>query len=177
MLDVYRSRFGATRIVIISGIIYFVSQAIIASILHDLNPLLFVKAQITFSKDVYLELLNRWQAAGLMPKYFQHFYLDFFHPFFYSVFLSALMAKAMNMNKTPQRLNGLLLIPFIAGVMDLIENCFHVSFISDVNSITQAKVTLSALASNTKWALAGLSLLIAMILFGRYGLTRNKGNI
>lgn len=177
MLDNYRSRFGVTRMVVISGLIYFISQAMIGSILHDLNPLLFVKAQTTFSKDVYLELLSRWETAGLMPKYFKHFYLDFFHSIFYAVFLSALMAKGMNINTVLSRYNWILLIPFVAGLMDLVENCFHLSFISDVNSITQTKITMSALAANTKWALAGTSLLIALIFFVRFRLTCEKGKI
>jgi hypothetical protein len=175
MLDNYRNRFGTTRMVLISGLVYFISQACIAAILHDLNPLLFVKAQTTFSKDVYLELLNAWQAAGLMPKYFRHFYLDFFHPIFYAVFLSAFMAKTMNMNHFSSKLNRLLLMPFIAGAMDLVENCFHLSFISDVNSITQTKITVSALASNIKWALAGIALLIILFFFIRYRFKPRKG--
>ncbi len=167
----YRKHFGETRIVLISGIIYFISQAIIASILHDLNPMLFVKAQTTFSKEVYLELISTWQAAGLMPHYFNHFYIDFFHPVFYAVFLSALMAKAMNLNGASSGYNRLLLLPFIAGAMDLVENCFHLSFISYVDSITQTKIIISALAANIKWALAGISLLISLIFFVRYRLT------
>ena len=65
MLDNYRNRFGVTRMVIISGLIYFISQAIIGSIPHDLNPLLFVKAQTTFSKDVYLASNTKWALAGI----------------------------------------------------------------------------------------------------------------
>lgn len=175
MLNNYRNKLGVTRMVVISGLIYFVSQAIIGFIIHDLNPWLFVKAQTTFSKEVYLELLHGWQNAGLMPKYFHHFYLDFFHPFFYAVFLSALMAKAFNLNAVSSRYNWLLAIPFIAGFMDLVENGFHLSFISDVSSITQTKITLSAFASNTKWALAGISLLIALIIFAMHRTTLKKG--
>jgi len=175
MLDNYRFRFGVTRMVVISGIVYFISQAYIASILHDLNPLLFVKAQTTFSKEVYLELLSAWQAAGLMPNYFKHFYLDFFHPVFYAVFLSALMAKAMNLNGASSGYNRLLLLPFIAGAMDLVENCFHLSFISNADSITQTKIIISALAANIKWALAGISLLVAFVFFIQHQLKVKKG--
>ena len=82
MLEIYRNKVGNTRMVLLSGLVYIVSQAIIASIIHELNPLLFLKAQITFSKEVYLSILQGWARDGLMLKYFYHFYLDFFHPIF-----------------------------------------------------------------------------------------------
>jgi len=134
MLDNYRNRFGVTRVVVIFGIIYCIFQVIIGAIIHDLNPLLFVKAQTTFSKAVYLELLHGWQNAGLMPSYFHHFYLDFFHPFFYAVFLSALMAKAFNINTVSSRYNWLLqktnkafpdldsIESYLDGLLDSFEN-------------------------------------------------------
>jgi hypothetical protein len=81
----------------------------------------------------------------------------------------------MNTKSISSRHNWLLTIPFIAGFMDLVENCFHLGFISDVSSITQTKITLSALASNTKWALAGISLLIALIIFATHRTTLKKG--
>jgi hypothetical protein len=168
MTENIRSKLGATRIVIIFGIIYFISQTIIGLILHDLNPWLFVKAQTTFSKDVYLALLNQWEQTGLMSNYWHHFYLDFFHPIWYAVFLSALMAKAMTLNELSGRHNWLLLLPFVAGLMDLVENCFHVIFISDVHAITLQKIFISALAANIKWGLAGISIVTVIILFGRY---------
>lgn len=85
------------------------------------------------------------------------------------------MVKAFNLNAVSSRYNWLLAIPFIAGFMDLVENCFHLSFISDVSSITQTKITLSALASNTKWALAGFSFFIALAMLVRSRLGHGKG--
>jgi len=175
MLNNYRNKVGATRFVLLYGLIYVISQAAIAAIIQPLNPLLFLKAQITFSKDVYLSILQGWARSGLIMRYFQHFYLDFFHPIFYGVFLSAFMAKAMNLNKMSERWNLMLLVPFIAGVMDVIENCFHLRFLTDVNTITRTKVFMSAFASNTKWALAGISLLIALVLFLKYLVSPKKG--
>lgn len=168
MLTRFRARFGTTRIILLFGGIYAVSQAIIGVILKDLDPIAFIRAQTTFSKAVLLALLHQWQDAGLMGNYHLHFYFDFLHPVWYAIFLSALMAGAMNLNDTPQRFNFLLALPFIAGLMDLVENIFHVMFISDFNGITQPMVFFSALAANVKWGLAGLSLILALAWYARY---------
>lgn len=78
MMNNYRRTMGVTRVVVIFGIIYGISQAIIGVIIHDLNPWLFIKAQTNFSKEVYMELLQGWQHAGLMPNYFHHYLSRFF---------------------------------------------------------------------------------------------------
>jgi hypothetical protein len=168
MLEKYRKKAGTAKIVIVFGVVYIISQAIIGLILHDLGPVQFVKAQTTFSKAVYLELARNWQQNGLMSFYEKHFYFDFLHPLWYSVFLSALIGYALNRGSFPTRYNGLMLMPFVAAIMDLIENFCHLKFISNLDAVSQSMIIVSALAANIKWGLAGLSLLSAAILFGRY---------
>jgi hypothetical protein len=168
MLSRYRDRISSTGVITIFAFVYIISQIIIAIILHPLDSSLFLKAQTTFSRELYQELLQGWEKSGLMGHYRLHFYFDFIHPVWYSVLLSALIARGMNLNKISSRFNTLLLIPFISGLMDLTENCFHVFFISDHGTITDQNIFLSALASNTKWTLALGSLVIALLLVGKY---------
>jgi hypothetical protein len=167
MLDRYRDRISSAKVILLFGIIYIVSQIIIANILHPLDSRLFLKAQTTFSREIYLNLLQGWEQAGMMGRYRLHFYFDFIHPVWYSIFISALLAKGMNLNRWSSRFNILLLIPFIAGMMDLVENVFHALFISNYSTISDHHIFLSALASNTKWALALGSLIFALVLLGK----------
>jgi hypothetical protein len=166
MLEPYRTKISAVRWIVFFGLLYFASQAAIGAILKDLDPALFLKAQTTFSRETFLDLIHKWQQAGLMDKYRQHFYLDFFHPLWYGLFLSALLARGFNLNGVAARQNWLLLSPFLASVMDLTENCFHVKFIANPEAVTQWMITISALATNIKWAIAGLSVMTAAVLFG-----------
>ena len=175
MLNGYRDRVSSLGFIFFFAGIYIISQVIIANILHPLDSRLFLKAQTTFSRELYLQLLQGWESAGLIGRYRLHFYFDFVHPVWYSVFLSALIAKGMNLNSISARFNILLLIPFIAGLMDLIENCFHVFFISDHSTISEQNIFISALASNTKWALALVTLVMIFILFGKYLLRKGGG--
>lgn len=168
----YRDKIAALPIIVIFGVLFVISQTIIGIIIHDLNPLLFIQAQTTFSKDVFVDLLAQWQQAGLMSNYAHHFYPDFLHPVWYAVFLCALMAKAMNLNQISPKFNFLLLAPVVAGLLDLVENIFHVLFISDNAAITQPRIFASALSANLKWGLAGISILIIGFLFLRHRFTQ-----
>ncbi len=168
MLKTFRYRFAHTRVIVFFGLLYAVSQISLAIIIHDLDTLLFLKAQTTFSADVLKDLLTQWDQAGLMPHYRHHFYLDFFHPFWYAMFLAAFLAKAMNLNQLPDKFTPLLLMPVVAGGMDLVENCFHVFYIADMDAIASWQVGVSALAANIKWGLAGLSVAGIVFLLVRY---------
>ena len=162
MKTTYRDKIGTLPIIVLFGTLYLVSQTIIGIIIQDLNLILFLKAQTTFSKTVFLDLLAQWHQAGLMPDYLHHFYFDFLHPLWYAGFLGALMAKAMNLNQIPYKFNFLLLMPVVAGLLDLVENSFHILFISDAEAITQPRIFASALSANLKWGLAGVSILIIL---------------
>ncbi len=168
MLNTFRYRFAHTRLIVFFGLLYAVSQIALGIMIHHLDTLLFLKAQTTFSVDLLKGLLIRWDQAGLMPHYRHHFYLDFFHPFWYAMFLAAFLAKAMNLNHLSDKFTPLLLIPMVAGIMDLVENCFHVLYISDIAAITSWQVVVSALAANVKWGLAGLSVAGIVFLLVRY---------
>lgn len=168
MLNKFRYRFAHTRVIIFFGLLYAVSQIALGIIIHHLDTLLFLKAQTTFSADVLTDLLTQWDQAGLMPHYLHHFYLDFFHPFWYAMFLAAFLAKAMDLNHLSDNYNPLLLMPMVAGVMDLVENSFHVFYISDIEAIASWQVGVSALAANVKWGLAGLSVAGIAFLLVRY---------
>lgn len=164
-LHTLRVRLGRSRLLVVFGVLFLLSQAMIASILRDLGLLQFVRAQTTFSKATFLALARSWESAQLLPQYQRHFYFDFLHPVWYSCLLAGLIAKGLDRRGASERWSWLLLIPFLAGLMDLVENCFHVRFIADLAAVTQPMITLSALAANLKWALASLSLGVSAYLW------------
>lgn len=167
MFSSFRRRFGTAKAVLIFGAIYLASQIVIASIIHDMGALKFLKAQTTFSRTTYVEQVKQWQERDLMGDYRHHFTFDFLHPIWYALFLSALMAAGLNRNRAPARFDRLLCLPFIAGAMDLVENCFHLRFISDVDTIPSWMIVASASAANIKWALVATSLVIGIVFVSR----------
>ncbi len=117
--------------------------------------------QTTLSAEVFAATLEQWRAAGLIETYWRHYYFDFAHPFLYGGFLSALLAKGFEVNRIPSRYDNLLLIPFVAGGFDLIENSCHVAMLSNQSLVGAPMVLLSGIAANLKW-LGALGCIIAV---------------
>jgi hypothetical protein len=124
----------------------------------------FLALQTTLLSDTFKEIASGWIASGQIGIYYKHFYFDNFHPIWYSIFLSLLIARTFKVNGVNPKFNFFILMPFIAGACDLIENAMHLYFLSDLKSATPALVALSGTATNTKWFLAFSGVAIVSIL-------------
>ncbi len=149
------------------SVAYLLSQAAIGSILHELDPPTVLRLQTTFSVEVFTSILEQWRSAGLIDTYWSHYRLDFPHPILYSALLAALLARAFDANGLGPRYDRLLLVPFIAGALDLVENLSHVIMLGDETRIAQPLVALSGLAANLKWLGALGSMVAVIVLFAR----------
>lgn len=147
----------STFLIALFGMIYFVSQIIIGSILHPLGTIDALRLQTTFSSDTFKSIASAWIVSGRVSLYYKHFYFDNFHPIWYSIFLSLLIARSFKINNVNPKFNFIVLTPFIAGICDLIENMMHLYFLADLNRATPVLVALSGTATNTKWLLAAVS--------------------
>jgi hypothetical protein len=155
----------SNTLIAVFGILYFVSQIKIASIVHPLG-IDMLRIQTTLSSDTFKTIASGWIASGQVNIYYQHFYFDNFHPIWYSIFLSLLIARAFTINNVNSKFNWIILTPFVAGLCDLFENMMHLYFLADLNRATPAFVALSGLATNTKWFLALSGVAISSILIG-----------
>jgi hypothetical protein len=162
-----RKKCGNRRVAVVSGLLFVLSQGVIAYTIRDLPPEKLVVLQTTFSKMEFLSILGAWKMAGVLPQFKAHFYFDFFHPIWYGVFLASLMALSFNANGVSGRLNGLLLVPITAAVLDLVENVVDVMLMHDIRRVTDTTVFIGALAANLKWMLAGVGVLIVVLLSAR----------
>lgn len=159
-METLMQKMSSGRILIVSAILYCISQTIIAVILHplEMDPLIF---QITFSKSVFLEILEKWGPAGL-EIFKKHYYVDFVHPFIYATFLSSSIAYVtVQLYEKPASLHRVFFsLPIIAGILDLFENVFQLIAISDPAGVSEYLIICIGAVSNTKWSLAGISILI-----------------
>lgn len=162
-----RDKFGRRRVAIFFGLLFIISQGVIYYTIRDLPPEKLIVLQTTFSKMKFLSIIGAWKLTGVLPQFKAHFYFDFLHPVWYSIFLASLMALAFNANSLSKRFDGLLFIPFIAGLLDMVENVIHVMLLADIRKVTDAAIFISASAANLKWALAGIGVLIVAGLTAR----------
>jgi hypothetical protein len=163
---------GSLPVILISGLLFVVSQSILAWYFHRVGAGMALRLQTTLSSETFRAIVTGWQLTGKTALYLDHFYFDTFHPFWYSVFLSLLLARVFVANGVPRRYDFVLLLPFVAGALDLIENALHLWFLADLGRATAVPVALSGTASIVKWVLAAGGTVTVGVLALRWLLTR-----
>lgn len=162
-LSALRNRLDSWLLIGLFGAAFLISQLVIGVIVAPLGPSMLM-AQLTLSAAQVRELFALWESAGVLGAYAAHYRFDLLHPLWYSLFLGALLAKAFNAYRMPATWNFVLLMPFAAGALDILENLVHLSFLADRANITQAAVLIGNGAAILKWLLALSSFSSAAIL-------------
>ncbi len=145
-------------------ILYIISQISIMIITSGLGSD-FLSLQITLSRDTFLGIAQNWQSQGLIDMYYRHFYFDYIHPLLYGIFISSFMAKAFNKRNISESLDLLLLLPFVASALDMVENSIHLYLLADLSRVTYGIVLFSGVCTNLKWVIALMSLFGSAALF------------
>lgn len=163
MLSALRRHLDSWRLILAFGAIYFVSQIAIGLIVRPLGVDMLL-VQTSLSAQHVRAIFAKWDAAGLIGTYVAHFRLDVIHPFWYAMFLAGVLAKGMNATGAPARCNGLVVLPFVAGACDMLENVVHLRFLTDRADITQSAVLVGNGAALVKWSVLAVSVLAAIVL-------------
>ena len=165
-LKSYISIMSMTRVIAVLAGLYLVNQLIIITIVsplgHDMLGL-----QTTLSQETFRSILQSWERSGLMAVYLRHFYPDFPHPVIYSLLLSALLSRGIVMTGNGRGLRYLVLLPFAAGLLHIIENFIHLYLIADPARIGRGIVIFSGICTNAKWTLGFGCLIIALVMILR----------
>lgn len=167
-----RQKTNKWYLVFVFGGLYLISHIAITLTLRGIDSLQFMKVQTTFSADNFREIVLYWNDNGVLEAFRKHFYFDYFHPLWYSIFLAAFMSKVFSLNKVNNRVNFFLLFPFIAGILDIIENSLHLYIISNIENISAIIVVISGTVSNHKWLFVLVSIYVILRMLIRYLLRR-----
>ena len=101
---------------------------------------------------------------GTVEAYLAHYYYDFLHPVWYATLLALVLAAAMNRAALSPQANRWLLVPFVAGLLDLLETSLHIYMVIDPANIAPAWVLLGNGAA--------LTMVAVLVLFARPGHNR-----
>lgn len=154
-----RNRLSSKKILLIFGVIFILSQAIIGYITTPLGTDKVLEVQTTFSAATFQQIIQDWRETDVIGLYFQHYIFDLFlHPIWYSIFLGAALALAMNYAKISAKYNWVILLPFIAGLGDVVENIAHLMMLYKPELISDLTVGISAFFTNGKWLLCFVSM-------------------
>lgn len=151
-LSSLRLHFNAPWLIVVSGVLYAVSQAALANIFARIGTANFLIMQTTFFQaQDYVDFFAHLRAEGLFEFYASHLHLDHLHPLWYALLGSSLLAVLMSRLKVSARYNVLLALPWFAAGCDAIENRIQAVFLLGDEHITDGLATLTTLASISKW--------------------------
>lgn len=167
-----RTRLDSWWVIGIFGVIFLASQIAIAVILHKVGHATVLRLQTTLSADTLAQGFERLRETGKLAAYRSHYWLDFVHPAWYGILLSASLAKAFRGNAVSSKFDFVVLVPFVAALLDLVENLCHVLFLSSPGAIVAPLVVLSGLAAILKWSLVAACIVIVLVLALRGALQR-----
>lgn len=159
---------------LVTAIVYLTSQIIIMNTLKPLGEPLVLELQTTFSPARFLEIINQWQTSDLLQHYYAHFPVDNIHPIWYGLFLSSLLAFTFNRDDFNPKFRGLILLPFLAGFCDFIENMSHTIFLADLNQVHTVLFQVSAVACWIKWVIFIGSFVFVIYRFAVYLTAKNR---
>ena len=167
-----RNMLGQGWLALLAGLIFLISQGLIASILHEGNAssLLF-QFQFTYDAASFSELLAHIsddQLAALQA----HFHYDHIHPLWYGLLIMSLTAWLLKVNQLPARWDLLIILGAVPSVMDVIENSLHEPVFMGITAASQPAIALAGACATTKWLLAALYSLFAIVLAVRA--TKNR---
>ncbi|NLY00169.1 MAG: hypothetical protein GXY83_29065 [Rhodopirellula sp.] len=161
-----RSALGETWVLIFFGLVYLVSQLAVGAILSFVGLRDFLWLQCCgWSSARYFDLIQSWQARGVMPFYQAHLAIDRLHWIWYTVLLMAAIARALNASNSGERSNWLLLLPVGAGLADWLENQFQAVFLNSPGfaTVVDPLPLVSTCASNLKWLLVAVSIAVVTL--------------
>jgi len=114
-----------------------------------------IQLELAFSEGRFSGIVGQWSQVGTLRVQQRNLWIDLLFPFAYALFLSSLLAwvARRSCGEPSTRLIALLSLPFIAGLLDWIENAFLLLLLRDVISFAAPLVFLASAVSLVKWTL------------------------
>lgn len=111
-----------------------------------------IQLELAFSEDRFSDIVEQWSQASTLQIQQRNLWIDLLFPFAYVLLLSGLVAwlTRSSHEKPSAELIALLSLPFIAGLLDWIENVFLLFLLRDVSSFAEPLVFLASAVSLAK---------------------------
>jgi hypothetical protein len=133
-----------------------------------------VELELAFSEARFDDIVERWAEAGTLEVQRRNLRIDLLFPFAYSFLLFGLLGAVIAPSETrPGRgLSLLLWLPFIAGLLDWLENGLLLFLLGPGGDRAHGLIVLSSTIAAVKWILLAVSaaaiiLALARKVFGR----------
>jgi len=157
-MDDLAGRLGRLWVVLITGSIAAACLTVLSILIQRAIPPTapgIVPMELAFTKERLMHILNQWGEAGLTV-YLKTMWIDYIYALSYSFFLASLFVLSSRDEKDDTgRLNLLFFsFPFIAAILDWVENSFHLVYFRNLQHVSETVVFAVSFISLIKWLLA-----------------------
>lgn len=137
---------------ILTGIMYIIVMFIINPMIDGKMGIEVIKLQLSFTTENGKSILNGWNEIG-QQNFLKYIYTDYIYAFAYSIFLSSIyLNKVLKNNiKIVGKHILILLLPFVAGLFDMIENTIEIFFIKNPNGFSELLFSFHSILASLKW--------------------------
>lgn len=166
MRKIYK-KLNRIEIILITAILTIIFLIIIMPAIDNVRSpetISIIEFQLTFSKETFIYNVNQWGEEAI-NNYVSMMWVDYIFPVIYSIFLASSIALlTTRLIGEPNRIHIILFsLPLFAGLLDWVENTFHIYLLADFSNITNQSSTLiflSGIVALLKWSLVLFSLLV-----------------
>jgi len=160
---VYISSF--TTIILFAVIMFYVNPSI-----DSKNGLEVLYLQLSFEKEIGTQIVKSWTQTGI-NRFLELIWLDYIYALSYSIFFSSLLFKLQTIN---YKKSMIIYIPFIAGILDAIENTFEILFLNNMEKFSNTLFFIHSLVASLKWLVLPIVLVLLVYYFKKNLLLRSK---
>ncbi len=167
-LNTFYKSFGRPVIIIesfIGMIIIIICMSTIASHGIGAKGEAAIGLEFVYTKEGFTSILNTLGENGVNV-YKSAVLIDCLFPFMYSTFLASIIAYLLSLKNEHSKYSLIFFsFPFLAGLVDWVENIMHIIFMANVSAITDELVFISGLFSIMKWVFIFFSIIYIMFNF------------
>ena len=136
-----------------------------------------IALQLAFSEEAFHGIITQWGVEGVQAYQRSTLYIDSWFPLAYASLLSSVIAVlTVRAGGTTGRFQlACLALPFIAWLLDWVENTLHLILLRDPSHLTVTLVLIASIAAAIKWGLIALSIVAILCLVLRMLEARRRG--
>ncbi len=150
--------------VILTTLMFIIVVFIVSPLIDGGNGLGVVKLQLSFDKFIGVGIVESWGKSGI-TFFNQWIFTDYIYAFAYALNFASILANILVKKGLHQtKIKYLVLMPFVAGLLDMTENTLELFFINNQVGFSESLFYFHSVIATVKFAIIALSLMAIIVL-------------
>jgi hypothetical protein len=165
MIEILSKKIILIFSIILTIIMFIIVVFIVSPMMDGGDGTGVVKLQLSFQKVEGIKIVESWGQLGI-SNFNKWIFTDYIYAFAYSLLFATILARLIKKRKLiNSNIKYLVLLPFVAGLLDMTENTMELFFINNQTSFSNSLFYLHSLVSTVKFLLIAISLILIIVLW------------